>query len=166
MLDRLPVNAIYTPLPDYDSQIYAAFKARLKGKALYTPETDFQLGKLQVDTLFAATNDPNLNNISPVIKFTYEDFSFLTTGDAELEIEEKLHKLNLKAELLKAGHHGSRTSNSEAFLKQVQPQIMVISSGEGNQFGHPHPETLNIAKKLNIEVHRTDQEGTIEICAQ
>ena len=102
----------------------------------------------------------NLNNASVVIKLTYIDKTFLFTGDAEKE-EEDLIRSNIKADVLKVGHHGSDTSTSENFLKKVEPQYAVISVGQGNDYGHPTDKVLNRIKNKNIAIYRTDLSGTI-----
>jgi len=109
------------------------------------------------------TGYESLNNYSAVIKITFGDISFLFAGDAETESEiEMLEKgYNLKSTVLKIGHHGSSTSTSAEFLKAVAPSYAVISTGEGNDYGHPHQETLNRLVQANIKIFRTDESGTI-----
>lgn len=105
----------------------------------------------------------NLNNSSIVMKVIYKDFELLLTGDAEQEEEAEILAtgVNLQADILKVGHHGSETSSTEAFLKAVQPSVAVISSGEGNSYGHPSLRTLKRLERLGISVQRTDVSGTI-----
>jgi len=105
----------------------------------------------------------NLNNTSLVIKLRYKDKSFLFVGDAEEEIEKRLLEENIKADVLKIGHHGSDTGSTEEFLKKVGPEIAVISVGKDNRFGHPHNRVLKRLEKLNIKVLRTDSGGNIRI---
>ena len=71
--------------------------------------------------------------------------------------------INLEADVLKLGHHGSTTSNSDNFIDAVNPSIAIISAGEGNQYGHPHVEVLENIKNRNIKLFRTDKQGTIII---
>jgi competence protein ComEC len=107
----------------------------------------------------------NTNNTSIVAKLTFKEKSFLFTGDAYKSVERKLleEPIELSSEILKVGHHGSKTSTSEEFLREVLPQIAVISVGSNNSYGHPHPETLAVLKEYDINVLRTDQEGNIKI---
>lgn len=88
-----------------------------------------------------------LNNNSLVCKLNYYDFSMLFTGDIEQIAEEKiLEEVNndlLKADILKVGHHGSKTSSTEEFIKAVKPRIALIGVGANNKFGHPNSNTLN-----------------------
>jgi competence protein ComEC len=93
----------------------------------------------------------------------YGKTRILFMGDAETEIESGLLRsgLSLQAEVLKAGHHGSRTSSSLPFLIRVKPRAGVISVGEGNRFGHPSPSVLRNLQNLGISVFRTDRHGAV-----
>lgn len=87
---------------------------------------------------------------------------WLFTGDAEKEIEQELLKTEeIKADILKVGHHGSKTSSTPMFIEKVKPQFALISCGVKNRFGHPNEETLETLQKNNIQILRTDQNGMI-----
>lgn len=103
------------------------------------------------------------NDYSIGIKLTHGKNVFLFTGDAEDEAEEEMlqNGIDLRANVLKIGHHGSSTSTSDAFLEAVNPEFAVISCGEDNSYGHPHAETLNKLREKGVKVFRTDEEGTI-----
>ena len=107
----------------------------------------------------------DLNKYSVVIKLSYGIHSFLFTGDAEEENELEMINAgyNLDCDVLKLGHHGSHSSSSEAFLRAVTPTYAIISCGEGNDYGHPHSETLASLEKLkNLKkTLRTDLDNTI-----
>ncbi len=107
----------------------------------------------------------NANNYSVGIRLTYGDTSFLLAGDAEEEAEEDMldSGQELKADVFKASHHGSRTSNTEEFLEAVNPEYAVISCGENNKYGHPHAQTLNTLRAMGIKVFRTDEQGAVII---
>lgn len=107
----------------------------------------------------------NINNYSLVIKIDYGESEFLFTGDAETLIEEELlsNNIDIDSDILKVGHHGSNTSSSEAFVKEVSPDIAVISCGTNNKYNHPHAETIQTLIKQDIEIYRTDELGTIVI---
>lgn len=88
----------------------------------------------------------------------------LLTGDLGVPGEAALVTAlgdSLRAELLHAGHHGSRHSSSASFLNRVRPEIAVVSAGAGNRYGHPHRETLLRLERIGAEVHRTDRLGSI-----
>lgn len=104
------------------------------------------------------------NTASIVAKLTYGDNSFLLTGDSPIKIEQYLSQVdgrNLKSDVLKAGHHGSRTSTSESFAGLVSPQYAVISAGKDNRYGHPHKEVLDTLDKVKAVIFKTYEQGTI-----
>lgn len=105
------------------------------------------------------------NKISAVIRVRYGGFSALLTGDAGDEEEAAIlgRHPELRAQLLKAGHHGSRTSTSAALLDAVRPGLVVVSAGRRNRYGHPAPETLRRLEARGIPVARTDREGTVSV---
>jgi len=113
------------------------------------------------------TGDPDpedkANNASAVTRWTWGQVTFLLPGDIEQEVESALVGSGqpLQATVLKAPHHGSDTSSSAAFLQAVNPQLVVISVGADNRFGHPSPEMLE--RVAGRTVLRTDERGTIEI---
>lgn len=90
--------------------------------------------------------------------------SFLFMGDATTKIEKSIIRdnPNLSADILKIGHHGSKTSSSMEFLKKINPEVAIISVGKNNKYGHPDEEVVKRLKQLDIKVRRTDLEGTIK----
>lgn len=115
------------------------------------------------DQLRSGANEPNANSV--VTRLDYGDFSMLLTGDAEAETEARLMNAgaNIKAKVLKVGHHGSRYASSENFLKQGGFESAVISDGADNRYGHPSQDALDRFKSLGIKLYRTDLEGEITI---
>jgi competence protein ComEC len=111
------------------------------------------------------TFDPSLgaNDNSFVVRLSFGGHRVLLTGDAE-QAEERavLSAGNIASEFLKAGHHGSRTSTSPAFLAAVRPRVATISSGVRNRFGHPHRATLDGLAAARVFALRTDRLGSIE----
>jgi competence protein ComEC len=107
----------------------------------------------------------NLNDTSIVAKLIFGQTSFLFTGDAEMEMEEKLINggADLKADVLKVAHHGSKNATSQNFLEKVQPKFAVISVGADNQFGHPNGMTVKRLENIGAEIFRTDEDGDIKI---
>jgi beta-lactamase superfamily II metal-dependent hydrolase len=101
---------------------------------------------------------------SAVLHLQFGQISFLLPGGIEAPVEQKLveREIALRATVLKSPHHGSRTSSSKAFLEAVEPQVVVISVGEDNHFGHPSPEVIERYAAYGLPVLRTDERGTIE----
>ena len=97
------------------------------------------------------------------IKVTYQNVSFLLTGDASTKVEENLDRKDLESTVLKVGHHGSSTATNEEFLNLVNPTYAVISVGKNNQYEHPHNTVLNTLASHNITTYRTDEDQTIEM---
>ena len=116
--------------------------------------------ELLIEVVAPKTLSDDSNNSSVVIKLTYGENKFLFTGDAEKSEEDDIWT-NIKCNVLKVGHHGSATSSSANFLKKVDPKYAVISCGMGNKYGHPSDEILERLNSRNIEVFRTDLQGTI-----
>lgn len=109
----------------------------------------------------------DVNNESVVGRLTFGNFAMLFTGDAEGPVEKDMvasYGKKLKCQVLKAGHHGSKTSSTAEFLKLVQPESVVMSLGVNNQYGHPHEALLKRLQKQGVKnIYRTDANGTITI---
>ena len=103
------------------------------------------------------------NNASVGIKLVHGNNVFLFTGDAETEAEADIlqNGIDLKADVLHAGHHGSSTSCSQDFIREVSPAYAVISCGKENPYGHPHEQTLAVLKEHGVQIFRTDEQGSI-----
>jgi competence protein ComEC len=128
------------------------------------PGDTFVLGNAQIQVL--APNNvkySNLNDYSVVLRVKFGDTVFLFTGDADVksENEQLANGLPLKADVLKVGHHGSRTSSAQKYLDAVTPKFAVISLGKDNLYSHPHIETMNRLNGMNLEIYRTDVNGTV-----
>lgn len=106
-----------------------------------------------------------LNNTSVVNKLIFGEVSILMTGDIEMEVEEELidSGVNLQANIIKAPHHGSKTSNLEEFLEVVNPEQVVIQSGVDNEYGHPHGRVLGRYEGSDVKIWRTDLDGRIDV---
>lgn len=105
----------------------------------------------------------DLNNMSIVLRADYNKRSFLLMGDAETESEYDLMDrfMQIKADVLKLGHHGSSTSSAEDFIDLVMPMYAVASCGRDNEYGHPHREVISYLDKLRITLFRTDTDGYV-----
>lgn len=142
----------------YEDVIDAVSEKNLKVTVPKVGST-FNVGNAKCEVMSIEDNSKNLNECSIVIKLEYEGVSYLFTGDAETENEKK--RSWPKVDVLKAGHHGSSTSSSQAFLNQTKPEIIVISCGKDNDYGHPHKETMDRFNKLGATIYRTDEVGNI-----
>lgn len=168
VIDSFKINKVYLPEVNHTTKTYEDVLMAIDNKGLsYTSPvagSTFNLGAAKF-TLLApnSSNYEDLNDYSIVVKMDYGNTSFLFTGDAEgVSEREMINKgFDLKADVLKIGHHGSESSTTESFLSKVSPKYAVITVGNNNSYGHPHPSTMNRLKAKGIEVYRTDENGTI-----
>ncbi len=168
-LHACTVGTVYSPVTDYDSEAFQDFKryAEEQVGSLTIPSVGhtFNVGSATVQFLSPAYQYADTNDTSNVVRIVYGNTSFLFTGDAEWESEHDMvdSDYDLSATLLKVGHHGSDTSTSYVFLREIMPQYAVISVGEGNSYGHPTEDTLSRLRDADVTVYRTDLQGDI-IC--
>jgi beta-lactamase superfamily II metal-dependent hydrolase len=164
---KFDVASILMPDQSADTRTYDDVLQAMKSKN-YTavcPQVGdtYAFGDASFTILSPVRSYSDTNNNSIVIRLTYGKNTFLFTGDAEEQAEADMISggMDLQADVLKAGHHGSSTSTSNEFLDAVSPSFAVISCGQDNKYGHPHAETLNKFRQRGIAVYRTDEQGTI-----
>ncbi|MFS0822632.1 DNA internalization-related competence protein ComEC/Rec2 [Bacillus sp. 1P02SD] len=121
-------------------------------------------GKHQFYILAPNGNEVEENNNSVVIYTKLGGLNWLFTGDIEKDVELALIKTykNLQVDVLKVGHHGSKTSSTKEFVQFLNPKIALIPVGVNNRFNHPHPDVIDLLKKEKIKVYRTDKNGAIQ----
>ena len=168
VLETFPAKTVIMPPVEHTTATFEDVLDAVAGQGLKitkpVPGDTYDLG-LSKFTVLGPVGDyaDELNDWSVGIRLTDGNHSFVMCGDAETEAEEDMARsgLNLSADVLKSGHHGSRTSSSPEFLEAVSPSWAVISCGKGNSYGHPHEETLKKYAEHRIQVLRTDEKGTI-----
>ena len=164
----LDIEKIYMPKVLHTTNVYRNLLLTIRQKKLKVHTAKSGITILKNDhldiTIIAPVNSfyENLNNYSAVIKITYGTNSFLFMGDAQTLSENEI-TADIKADVLKVGHHGSDTATSESFLQRVSPKYAIISVGKDNEYGHPSSTTLNKLKNIGATVWRTDQDGTITV---
>jgi competence protein ComEC len=170
VIDNFQIGTMYMPKKTATTATFKDVVQAMKRKGIKAktpvPGEKFSLGDVQCMILAPNSAEyDNVNNYSIVIKATYGKNSFLFEGDAEnLAEKEILDKgFDVRADVLKLGHHGSRTSSSTAYLKKVNPKYVVVSSGKINDYGHPHKETMDKLKSMGIKLYRTDEDGNIVV---
>ncbi|MDR3345213.1 MAG: MBL fold metallo-hydrolase [Oscillospiraceae bacterium] len=153
-----PTTKIYTRLLEAVKNSGAKVIAAEPGMSCTIGEA-----KMEIIAPLAQYNDAN--EMSVVARVTLGKIAYLFTGDAEGKSEAAMLASGkvLRADVLKVGHHGSKTSSGKDFLAAVNPKAAVISCGQGNSYGHPHSETLSKLSAVGAQVYRTDQLGTIII---
>lgn len=172
VFERYDVKSFYMPkvtnnTKTFENMIKAVGNEGLKAKVI-KEGTSFDLGNGAKLEAYSPTKDTyaDFNDYSPIMKLTYGNKSFIFTGDAEKEVEEEVVKKysnELKADVIKFGHHGSSTSSTKDFIEAISPEYGIISCGVDNSYGHPHRETLDIINKIGIKAYRTDKQGQITI---
>ncbi|MBU3189421.1 ComEC/Rec2 family competence protein [Clostridium bowmanii] len=168
IINDFNIGKIFLPKATSTTKTFGDVVAAIKNKGMKatvpSPGETFNLGSAKCTILAPnSTKYKDLNNYSVVVKLEFGNNSFILTGDAEdISESEILQKgFNIKADVLKVGHHGSRSSTSDEFLAKVNPKYAIISTEKGNDYGHPHKETMDKLKNKNIPVYRTDELGTI-----
>ena len=181
LLDEWEVKEVYDNGMPSTSPVYRGYMKQMKAKniprhALKAGDV-LTLGDNVTFTVFSPTADTvekgqvkgykhEPNNESIVGKLEYGEFTMLFTGDAEKEAEAEMvdaYGSNLTAKILKSPHHGSKTSSSQKFLQTVKPEAALISLGTGNDYGHPHKQTMERYEKQGIKIYRTDEDGAITV---
>ncbi len=168
------VDRVFESGTSNDSKTYQNLKTEIKNKNIQNilARKGMRLdigGGAVIDVLFPdrdvsfwASNDGSV-----VAKLTYGNTSVMLTGDATAQTEKiilsEYSKTALASDILKVGHHGSRTSSSADFVKAVSPAYAIVSNGKDNKYGHPHQDTLDILTQLGAKVFRTDLLGSIII---
>lgn len=156
------------PVTTYDSDAFRDFAryAEQKGNGITVPSSGdtYSLGGSTV-TILGLNEGTDTNNSSIVLRVDLGDVSFLFTGDAERPEEQMLLNsgARLDATVLKVGHHGSDTSTTYPFLREIMPKVAVISVGKGNSYGHPDDNPLSRLRDADVDVFCTDLQGDIVI---
>ncbi|GHU88983.1 competence protein ComE [Clostridia bacterium] len=166
-LSYATVDTALCPVTEYDTKAYKNFVKALdkQGVSITVPKHGdaFKLGDAEVKIVGPINQSDEPNNMSIVMKITYGGTSFLFTGDAERAEEADILDAgyDLSSTVLKVGHHGSDTSTTYPFLREIMPSYAVISCGKKNSYGHPHENTLSRLRDADVTLFRTDMQGTI-----
>ena len=163
VIRNFDIGTVYMPKKSANTKTFEDVIDSLSDKNLKvtSPQigTKFNVGNASCEVMMVDDTAEDANLSSLVIQMSYGTQKYLFTGDMEKPNEDK--RIWNDIDVLKAGHHGSNSSSSEDFLKQIKPEITIISCGKDNDYGHPHKEVLQRFKKFNSEVYRTDLLGTI-----
>ena len=169
VVENFEVGTVFTSpyagsTPSYEIFTEAVEKSGLE-LTVPTLGESFSLGEAKFEFIGPLEEYDNLNDDSLVMRLEYGDTSFLFTGDMTSKAERDLLEdgADVKCDVLKVGHHGSSGSSCYRFLYEAQPKIAVISCEAGNSYGHPHEETLSRLNDADVQIYRTDLEGSIVI---
>jgi competence protein ComEC len=170
VIEAIPVEAFYDPGVPHPTAGYRRLLESVEGNVrdYIMPRTGDRIEwdpSVKVTVLSAGGDAAaGVNNASIVLRMEFGRTSVILAGDAEKEAEAGIVERfagRIRSDILKVGHHGSRTSSSPPFLREVAPKHVVISCGTGNTYGHPAPITLRNLEAIGAAIHRTDLDGTI-----
>ncbi len=159
---QLSVASVYItenpPEDEKDGSVYHSFMDSYGGEKKQVEQmTEFSFGDFTVKPVFCDSDASDENDRSAVIRLECNDVSFLVTGD----VSESDKKINTSADVLKVAHHGSKTSTSMELLNRVKPKYAVVSVGADNSFGHPNKVVTDRLHSSEIQMFRTDCNGTV-----
>ena len=167
ILNELQIETLYMPNKENDTQTYERLLKAIERNNINvnknlkaSKETQYKIGNASWKVLSVDAKN-NLNDSSIVIELDYANTKYLFMGDATTKVEEMVEWNEV--DVLKVAHHGSKTSSTEEFLKEVNPKIALIGVGKNNKFGHPSKEVLDRLNRFKTKVYRTDLNGEIEI---
>ena len=167
VLAVFPTAAVYAPTNTYSSKCFDDFLYYTDQQNLYVtiPKAGdtIPFGNVAVTVLGPVESYADTNNTSLVLRVDFGETRFLFTGDMEIQAENDMLDAgaDVKADVLKVGHHGSNTSTGYRFLREVAPKWAVISVGKDNSYDHPHEEPMSRLHDADVTVYRTDKMGTI-----
>lgn len=173
IIEEFPIGTLYLPetsdemtptTKTYESLLDAAESQNVTVRTAAAGDVLLEQGNTSFKVLSPSHTDyDNLNDYSIVTRLKVGDTAFLFQGDAETPVEEEIldSGVDVSCDVIKLGHHGSSTSSSRAYLEAANPSAAVISCGVGNEYGHPHRETMDLLEKLSITPYRTDTQKTL-----
>lgn len=168
VVNSFDIGLIYMPKVTTNTSTYINLLKAIDNKSLKIKTAKAGVNIIDNEDLKINIIAPNkdkyeeLNNYSAVIKLTYKDINYLYMADAEKISEDEI-KTDVKADVIKVGHHGSNSSSSQSFIKKVNPSIAVIQVGKDNSYGHPKQTILDRYNKIGTKIYRTDLNGNIVI---
>ena len=165
IIKEFDLDKYYMPSRISDIVSYVKTIEELKNKNMFVsvPKANEEISLDSLKCIFLSNGEgyEDINDTSLVLKCNYFNNSFIFMGDATSNVERNILNKDLKSDVLQVSHHGSRDATSANFLRKVNPSYAIISVGKNNEYGLPKEVTLNKLEYLKVEVHRTDEEGTI-----
>ena len=168
VIDNFEIGSIYmtdmiSTTKTFEDLLLKIESKDLKITTLKVNDTISEFDDCKVILLSPIKKYDDSNEMSLVIQTTYRNNTFLLMGDAGTKVENDIlnSNVNINADLIKIGHHGSRYSSSGKFIKKVSPLFAIISVGKNNQYGHPTNKTLETLNIFGVKIYRTDELGHI-----
>nr|AAZ94417.1 ComEC-like protein [Alkalihalophilus pseudofirmus] len=169
VLAEFPVAEVWMSGDDHTTRTFErAIQAIADSVAdYYEPRAgeEFEIGSLTIEVINPTELTGDFHEGAIGLRMVHGEIAWLFMADIEKEIELELvdNGVNLQADVIKLGHHGSSTSSEEAFLRKVDPMYAVYSAGADNEYGHPHREVIERIDRLNLEWYGTDLHGSIQM---
>jgi competence protein ComEC len=171
VLDAFQVQQIWHNGDTSESKTYAEYMTAVNAEGaeihIARLHNTIKTGGLKLFVHHPANLEGSINNNSVVLHLAYGSIDFLFTGDAEKEAEWQMMMLSSvrlpEVEILKVGHHGSRTASSTDFLSITSPEIAIYMAGKDNRYGHPHQETIDALTQIGARIYGIDVNGTITV---
>jgi len=171
VIDQFEIGVIYMPRVAHTTKTYMELLEAIDEKNLRIRTAKagvtITIDDVTVEILApdSQLESDNLNDYSVVLKLIYGKTKFLLQGDAEKKSEEFILEsgMDIKADVIKLGHHGSSTSSTPKYIEAVDPDYAIVMAGEGNKYGHPHKEVVALMNEKGITLYRTDRNGTIVV---
>ena len=169
LIEQIDVDEVWLSGDTVNSKVFSRLLDAIEENetGYYEPRTGdvFDVGPMEIEVFNPSELNGNVHDGSLSMKMTYGDVSFMFTGDAEVRTEQKMidSGANLKADFLQLGHHGSKTSSSEAFLDAVDPKVAIVSAGKDSQYNHPSEEVVTRVADKGIDMYETSVHGSIVV---
>ena len=165
VIKNFEIGKIYMPKQQTNTKTFEDVLDAIKAKKLKVSAPSvgekFKVGNAECEVMSVKNGVENLNDCSIVIQMNCDGVKYLFTGDMESGVESSRNWNQI--DILKVGHHGSKTSSSKNFLEQTKPKVALISCGEGNDYGHQHDAAVKRLEKIGAKIYRTDKEKTIMV---
>lgn len=173
VVENYSVKAVLNNGQDADTNIYRQYKKAIQDRDIQeyvfkegsriSLGSELELRSYNPDSAVEEKSDRNENSV--VVRMDYGDNSFLFVGDADFATEKDIasDEENVDVDWFKVGHHGSKNSTSDEFLRAVTPKWSIISAGKSNRYGHPNDELLERLKAVGTDILRTDENGTVTV---
>lgn len=152
---------------DTETDVYRALMSILEQKRILQKEADYgltcKMGAAELCIISGRNSYDSENDRSAICRLSFGKHTFLLMGDAGSEVEQELmlNGEDLRADVIKIGHHGGEDATDPRFIRSVNPQYAVITCGVDNPFGHPHERTLNTLRECEVAVYRSDYHGNV-----
>ena len=165
IIDNFKINHFYMPDVITTTKTFEDILDSLENNNVKfeTPKIgeNIKIDDMKLQILYVGRDKEDLNDTSIITRIVFKNTSYIFMGDASSKVENQLLDKDIESDVLKVGHHGSQYSSSAKFLKTVNPKYAIIQVGKNNTYNHPKKIVLDKLNKMNVQIYRTDKDGTI-----